>query len=96
MALRKLYKTQKLIFNGFNAQSLRCFSVSAKKCEKVVASENETRLNWDRAIEEAVKCVGYQTPYLSLQYLTKDDDVNWFKNIEKLETSSHPMKDTSK
>lgn len=94
MALRKLCSA-KSAFNSY-VQHSRQISVSSRYHEKVVASKSEVRPNWDRSIEEAIKCVGYQTPYLSLGYLTNDEDVRWNENMGKLEGSQHPMCETAK
>lgn len=95
MALRRLSLSKKALFNALNCS--RKFSVSSCAYDKVLASKSEAvRPNWDRAVDEAVKCVGYQTPYLTLSYLTNDQDVRWMDNMEKLEGSNHPMCETAK
>ena len=80
----------------FKAQSVRKFSLTTLKCEEAVASKSEVRLSWDRAVDNAIKCINYQSPFLKLSYMTTDKNVNWFKNLEKLEQSGHPMRDTAK
>ena len=89
MALAKLYSARTVLF------SARKFSVTSFKCEEAVASQSEVRSNWDRAIEDAVKCVRYQSPFLNFHYMTTDENVNWSKNISKLDRSGHPMRDTT-
>lgn len=93
MTLKKIWSIGLKISN---THSPRSFSVTHKSFEKIAISKSETRVSWDRAVDDAIKCVGYQTPYLSLSYLTNCEDVNWFKNMEKLETTNHPMRDTAR
>jgi decaprenyl-diphosphate synthase subunit 2 len=95
MALRKLCLPKSAFLTSY-LQPSRKISVASGRYEKIVASKSEVRPSWDRSIEEAIKCVGYQTPYLSLRYLTNDEDVRWMENMEKLEGSNHPMCDTVK
>lgn len=95
MALRKIYAVKSGLFNAL----MRNFSASSQMHEKIAATQSVNDLkvsDWDRAIEEAVKCVGYQTPYLTLRYLTNDDDVKWIDHMKKLEGSNHPMNETAK
>jgi hypothetical protein len=97
MALRKLYSKKSAFVNVFS--NARNFSASSRVNEKVAATKSVSVpkiSDWDRAVEEAVKCVGYQTPYLTLRYLTNDDDVKWLENMKKLEGSQHPMSETAK
>lgn len=93
MALRKLFSTRKdlCIKSG-----TRKFSLSSFKCEEAVASQQDLRLSWDYAVEDAIKYVRYQSPFSKLSYMTTDKNVNWNKNIESLEKSGHPMYDTAK
>lgn len=92
MTLKKLVPTKFI----FKTQNVRNFSLTSIKCKEAVASQSEVKLSLDRAIEDAIKCVNYQSPFLKLTYMTTDKNVNWFKNLEKLEQSGHPMRDTAK
>lgn len=95
MALRKICASKSGLFNAFS----RKFSVSSQVHDKIAATQsaNEIKISdWERAVDEAVKCVGYQTPYLSLRYLTNDQDVHWLDHMKKLEGSNHPMSETAK
>ncbi|KAG5677320.1 hypothetical protein PVAND_007089 [Polypedilum vanderplanki] len=93
MALRKLFSSKSA---ALFLQQSRGISVSSRCFETVATSKSEARPNWDRSVEEAIKCVGYQTPYLTLRYLTNDEDVHWMEHMEKLEGSNHPMCETAK
>ncbi|KAL7052050.1 hypothetical protein ACKWTF_004739 [Chironomus riparius] len=93
MALKKLIPTRRIISK---TQIGRKFSITSSKCEEAVASQSEVRLSWDRAVDDAIKIVNYQSPFLKLSYMSTDKNINWFKNLEKLEQSGHPMRDTAK
>ena len=93
MTLKKIVLIRRLIFK---TQIARKFSKTASKCEEAVASQSEFRLSWDRAVDDAIKIVNYESPFLKLSYMSTDKNVNWFKNLEKLESSGHPMRDTAK
>jgi hypothetical protein len=99
MAMRNLCAKRKLFFNlNQNLKSARSISIRSCVNDKIATSQSsELKLNsWDKAVEEAVKCVGYQTPYLTLRYLTNDKDVHWNDHMGKLEGSNHPMCETVK
>lgn len=93
MTLRKLFSTK---INLCTKPGPKKFSLSSYKCEEAVASQQDLRLSWDFAVEDAIKYVKYQSPFLKLGYMTTDKNVNWNKNIESLEKSGHPMYDTAK
>lgn len=102
MALRKICAVKSGLFNmlvrNFSASS-QLHDVGSQMHEKVAATQGVNDLkvsDWERAIEEAVKCVGYQTPYLTLRYLTNDEDVKWMDHMKKLEGTNHPMNETAK
>lgn len=99
MALRKFYSTKSAVLNAFNCKSVRKFSATSKLFDNIVTQSEQIApkiSDWDRALNEAVKCVGYQTPYLTLRYLTNDEDIKWMDHMQKLEGSGHPMKETAK
>jgi len=89
MVLKKLILARTILFN---AQIAGKFS----KCEEAVSYKSEVRVSWNRAVDDATKCVNYQSPFLKLSYTTTDKNINWSKNLEKLEKSVHPMYDTIK
>jgi hypothetical protein len=93
MTLKKLIPTRIVLFK---TQIVRNFSLTSNKFEEAVASKSEVRLSWDRAVDDAIKCVNYQSPFLKFTYMTTDSNVNWFKNLQKLEHSGHPMHETAK
>lgn len=99
MALRKFYSTKSAIFNALGHKIVRKFSATPRVFDNIVTQSEKTSpkiSDWDRAIEEAVKCVGYQTPYLTLRFLTNDEDIKWMQHMQKLEGTGHPMNDTAR
>jgi len=93
MPVGKLFSTKTVLCHR---QIARKFSLTSYKCEEAVASLSDLRLSWDYAIEDAIKFVKYQSPFLKLSYMTTDKNVNWNKNIKNLEQSGHPMHDSAK
>lgn len=80
-------------------QIQRTISVSAPK--KISLSENKTaattitttnkKLDWNRAMSEAEKIVGYPTSFLSLRWLLSDEIANIALHLRKLVGSNHPL-----
>ncbi|KAL7052048.1 hypothetical protein ACKWTF_004737 [Chironomus riparius] len=93
MTLRKLFSPRSVLCLK---QSTKKFSLSSYKCEEAVAAQSDFHLSWDYAVEDAIKYVRYQSPFLKLGYMTTDKNVNWNRNIENLEKSGHPMYGTAK
>ena len=93
MTLRKLFSTKSVLCLK---QSTKKFSLSSYKCEEAVAAQSDFHLNYDYAVDDAIKYVRYQSPFLKLGYMTTDKNINWNKNIENLEKSGHPMYETAK
>lgn len=58
--------------------------------------KTETKNEWNRALSEAEKIVGYQTSYLSLRYLLSDEITNLAMHMRKLVGSTHPLVGTGK
>lgn len=52
--------------------------------------------DWDRAVSEAEKIVGYPTSFLSLRWLLSDEVANVALHLRKLVGSSHPLLKTAK
>ncbi|XP_070490766.1 all trans-polyprenyl-diphosphate synthase PDSS2-like [Chironomus tepperi] len=93
MTLRKLVLTKNFIFKK---QNLRHFSLTASKCEEAVASQNKVRISWNQAVADAIKCVNYQSPFIELSNMSVDRNISWFKNLDRLEQSGHPMREIAK
>lgn len=91
-------------------QFLRCFETASRVSavsrqrhisttqalrEKMVV-KSETKNEWNRALSEAEKIVGYQNSYLSLRYLLSDEIANLAFHMRKLIGSTHPLVATGK
>lgn len=68
---------------------------STTKLEKVDAKIIHKH-EWDRAVSEAEKIVGYPTSFLSLRWLLSDEVANVAMHLRKLVGSSHPLLKTAK
>jgi len=54
------------------------------------------RPDWNRAVSEAEKIVGYPTSFLSLRWLLSDEIANIALHLRKLVGSNHPLLKTAK
>lgn len=82
--------------------------VSKVQCRNTFATtSNTTKLEkvdakiihkheWDRAVSDAEKIVGYPTSFLSLRWLLSDDVANVAMHLRKLVGSTHPLLKTAK
>lgn len=70
-------------------------SSSATKLEKVDAKIIHKH-EWDRAVSEAEKIVGYPTSFLSLRWLLSDEVAHVAMHLRKLVGSTHPLLKTAK
>lgn len=52
--------------------------------------------DWNRAVSEAEKIVGYPTSFLSLRWLLSDEIANVALHLRKLIGSNHPLLKTAK
>ena len=52
--------------------------------------------DWNRAVSEAEKIVGYPTSFLSLRWLLSDEIANVALHLRKLVGSNHPLLKTAK
>lgn len=54
------------------------------------------KLDWDRAVSDAERLVGYQTSFLSLRWLLSDEVANLAVHLRKLVGRNHPLLKTAK
>lgn len=54
------------------------------------------RHDWNRAVSEAERIVGYPTSFLSLRWLLSDEIANVALHLRKLVGSAHPLMKTAK
>ncbi|XP_022190794.2 all trans-polyprenyl-diphosphate synthase PDSS2 [Nilaparvata lugens] len=70
--------------------SNRNFNITGK------LAQNQQRPDWNRAVSEAEKVVGYPTSFLSLRWLLSDEIANVALHLRKLVGSNHPLLKTAK
>lgn len=66
---------------------------SVKYAGKLASNQ---RPDWNRAVTEAEKVVGYPTSFLSLRWLLSDEIANVALHLRKLVGSNHPLLKTAK
>lgn len=60
------------------------------------AAKTVQKPDWNRAVSEAEKIVGYPTSFLSLRWLLSDEIANVALHLRKLVGSNHPLLKTAK
>lgn len=75
MSLSRLDLTRRLVANLNLKKNVRLISSTMESREKL-ATKIEAKNEWNRAVSEAEKIVGYQTSFLSLRYLLSDEITN--------------------
>lgn len=79
MSLSRFYATRKLLANSnvkFNQMKYSRLISSTMESREKIATKMEAKNEWNRALSEAEKIVGYQTSFLSLRYLLSDEITN--------------------
>lgn len=74
----------------------RNFSISSQNYEKLATKTSVQKHDWNRAVSEAEKIVGYPTSFLSLRWLLSDEIANVALHLRKLVGSNHPLLKTAK
>lgn len=69
--------------------------VATSSSHRAVAQHN-TKPDWNRAVSEAEKIVGYPTSFLSLRWVLSDEIANVALHLRKLVGSNHPLLKTAK
>lgn len=59
-------------------------------------AQHSSKPDWNRAVSEAEKIVGYPTSFLSLRWVLSDEIANVALHLRKLVGSSHPLLKTTK
>lgn len=73
----------------------RCLTTS-QHCADKLATKTVQKHDWNRAVSEAEKIVGYPTSFLSLRWLLSDEIANVALHLRKLVGSNHPLLKTAK
>ncbi|CAD7083170.1 unnamed protein product [Hermetia illucens] len=66
------------------------------KVQERLATKQVQKHDWNRAVSEAEKIVGYPTSFLSLRWLLSDEIANVALHLRKLVGSNHPLLKTAK
>lgn len=80
-------------------QWIRCVTTSPSHTvgnEKLATKPTPPKHDWNRAVSEAERIVGYPTSFLSLRWLLSDEIANVALHLRKLVGSSHPLLKTAK
>ncbi|XP_026328391.1 decaprenyl-diphosphate synthase subunit 2 [Hyposmocoma kahamanoa] len=72
-----------------------CSELSTSSTQFGVAQHN-AKPDWNRAVSEAEKIVGYPTSFLSLRWVLSDEIANVALHLRKLVGSNHPVLKTAK
>lgn len=79
----------------FTFQTRRSFGLSPR-CNEKFATKQVPKHDWNRAVSEAERIVGYPTSFLSLRWLLSDEIANVALHLRKLVGSNHPLLKTAK
>lgn len=75
---------------------IKCFHSEVSKQNVAGKLVQNQRPDWNRAVSEAEKIVGYPTSFLSLRWLLSDEIANVALHLRKLVGSNHPLLKTAK
>ncbi|KAJ6640635.1 All trans-polyprenyl-diphosphate synthase PDSS2, partial [Pseudolycoriella hygida] len=64
---------------------------TTQNCWDKLATKAVQKNDWNRAVSEAEKIVGYPTSFLSLRWLLSDEIANVALHLRKLVGSNHPL-----
>jgi decaprenyl-diphosphate synthase subunit 2 len=84
-----------IIQNDINQISRAITSTSLSNIQNAAAKPIQKH-DWNRAVIEAEKIVGYPTSFLSLRWLLSDEIANVALHLRKLVGSNHPILKTAK
>lgn len=82
--------------HNFGSPSKQLIHNDASKFNVVGKLAQSQRPDWNRAVSEAEKIVGYPTSFLSLRWLLSDEIANVALHLRKLVGSNHPLLKTAK
>lgn len=89
------------LYNNFHRacvtgfEKRRSLTTSQNHLDKL-ATKTVQKNDWNRAVSEAEKIVGYPTSFLSLRWLLSDEIANVALHLRKLVGSNHPLLKTAK
>ena len=104
MAFRSIYACSRLLTRKLPsvaspvqfkiANQARCLTVSSLRYGKVAT--NVQNSDWNRAVSEAERIVGYPTSFLNLRWILNDEIANVALHLRKIIGSNHPLLKTAK
>jgi decaprenyl-diphosphate synthase subunit 2 len=74
----------------------REFCTGRNRCSAAGKLAQNQKPDWNKAVSEAEKIVGYPTSFLSLRWLLSDEIANVALHLRKLVGSNHPLLKTAK
>ncbi|XP_058833367.1 all trans-polyprenyl-diphosphate synthase PDSS2-like [Topomyia yanbarensis] len=95
-AARIVIPTGSVISANSRWYEIRHISSSSAAGEKLATAKAVQKHDWNRAVSEAEKIVGYPTSFLSLRWLLSDEIANVALHLRKLVGSNHPLLKTAK
>lgn len=101
MYLNTVRALRTLRINGLPAASLfirkqNYRQISCYSNVQYAKHAHDQKPDWNRAVSEAEKIVGYPTSFLSLRWLLSDEIANVALHLRKLVGSNHPLLKTAK
>lgn len=98
MSLSRLsFASKHLLQKGLKPnQLLRQITSTSLTNVQNAAAKPIQKHDWNRAVSEAEKIVGYPTSFLSLRWLLSDEIANVALHLRKLVGSNHPILKTAK
>ncbi|VVC88540.1 all trans-polyprenyl-diphosphate synthase PDSS2 [Leptidea sinapis] len=82
--------------SGLVAKLGPCSTRELRISDRQRAAQHNTKPDWNRAVSEAEKIVGYPTSFLSLRWVLSDEIANVALHLRKLVGSNHPLLKTAK
>lgn len=82
--------------NACNQLIQRNCHPDVRKYSAAVKLSHTQKPDWNRAVSEAEKIVGYPTSFLSLRWILSDEIANVALHLRKLVGSNHPLLKTAK
>ena len=85
-----------LFLNKYNMVCVDKRPTSCNSRKFSTKTSTSQKPDWNRAVSEAEKIVGYPTSFLSLRWLLSDEIANVALHLRKLVGSNHPLLKTAK
>lgn len=82
--------------SGQNKNNQKYFATKTPINYEKLATKTVQKTDWNRAVSEAERIVGYPSSFLSLRWLLSDEIANVALHLRKLVGSNHPLLKTAK